>query len=144
MKKINFKILIITCIVCLLPIILGLVFYNELPNKVAIHFDINGNPDNYFPKVLFIFAIPVFMMFMQAFCCIVSDMSDKNPEANKRAVGVYKWIIPVLSILLYVITLMFALGSSIDIRKVVMIILGIMFITMGNKNKKDNRIWIND
>lgn len=132
MKKINFKVLIITCIVCLLPIILGLVFYNELPDSVAIHFDMYGNPDNYFPKLLFILAVPVFMTFMQAFCCIASDMSDKNPEANKKAVGVYKWLLPTITILLYVVTLMYALGSVIDIRKVVMIILGLMFITIGN------------
>lgn len=58
MKKINFKILFVTCIVCLLPIIIGLVFYNQLPEQIAIHFDINNNPDTFFPKLAFIFGMP--------------------------------------------------------------------------------------
>ena len=132
MKKIDLKVLVITCIVCLLPIILGLVFYNELPEQVAIHFDVNNNPDNYFPKILFIFAIPVFMSVIQAVCCIMNDLQDKNPEANKKATSVFKWIIPIITIVLYIVTLMYALGNTIDIRKAVMIILGILFIVTGN------------
>lgn len=132
MKKIDFKILVITCIACLLPIILGLIFYNDLPDKVAIHFDVYGNPDNYFPKIVVVFLVPVFMMIVQAICCILSDLSDKNPEANKKAVGVFKWIIPILSILLYVVTLMYSMVGNIDMRKAAMIMLGLMLVVMGN------------
>ncbi len=142
MKKINFKILIITCLVCLLPIILGIIFYNELPDSVAIHFDINNNPNGYFTKAAFVFGMPVLMMVIQMLSCIVNDISDKNKEANKKATTVFKWIIPTLSIILYVVTISYALGNSIDIRKVVMIILGIVFIIMGNylPKTKGNKI----
>ena len=132
MKKINLKVLIITCIVTLLPIILGIIFYSELPTEVAIHFDVNNNPNGYFSKPAFVFGMPIIMVLFQIFCCIVSDLSDKNPEANKKMVTVSKWIIPILTIILYIVTIMYALGSSIDIRKIVMIILGIIFIVMGN------------
>ena len=43
MKKINMKSLIITSIVCLLPIIFGLIFYNSLPENIAIHWGIDNN-----------------------------------------------------------------------------------------------------
>ena len=46
MKKINYKILLVTCIVTLFPIALGLVFYDSLPNEMAVHFNIKNNPDN--------------------------------------------------------------------------------------------------
>lgn len=136
MKKINFKILIITCIACLLPIVLGVVFYNDLPDKIAIHFDINNNPDNYFSKSLFVFGMPVIMAIIQIICCITNDLQDKNPEANKKVTSIFKWIIPIIAIVMYTITLMYALGNLIDIRKVVMIILGTMFIVMGNYTPK--------
>lgn len=132
MKKINKKVLIITSIVCLLPIIIGIAFYNTLPENIAIHFDINNNPDNYFPKTVFVFGMPVIMLILQVFCCIVSDLADKNPEANKKAVTVYKWIVPIISIIIYCVTIMYSIGNTIDIRKIVMCILGIMFIVMGN------------
>lgn len=132
MKKINMKILIITSLVCLLPILLGLGFYNELPENIAIHFDVNNNPNNYFPKLAFIFGMPLIMLILQLIGCITTDLADKNAEANKKVTTIFKWIIPTLSIIMYVITIMYALGNSIDIRKAVMCILGVLFIVMGN------------
>ena len=59
-------------------------------------------------------------------------MSDKNPEANKKAVTVYKWIIPIITVVLYIVTMAVAFGNDLDIRKIVMILLGILFIISGN------------
>ena len=136
MKRINMKMLIITSLVCLLQVLIGLFYYNQLPESIAVHFDVNNNPDNYFSKAAFIFGMPIFMMLIQVFCCVVSDLSDKNKEANKKATNVLKWLIPVLTIVLYIVTIMLALGSTLDIRKVVMFILGAMFIVMGNYTPK--------
>ena len=132
MTKINMKSLIITSIVCLLPIICGLMFYNELPECIAIHWGIDNNPNRYFSKPAFVFGMPIIMLALQIFCCIVSDLSDKNPEANKKAITVYKWIIPILTVFLYIVTIAIALGNNLDIRKIVMILLGILFIISGN------------
>ena len=132
MKKINMKSLIITSIVCLLPIICGLMFYNELPESIAIHWGIDNNPNGYFSKPAFVFGLPIMMLALQVFCCIVSDLSDKNPEANKKAVTVYKWIIPIITVVLYIVTMAVAFGNDLDIRKIVMILLGILFIISGN------------
>lgn len=141
MKKIDFKNLILTCIVCLLPIFLGLAFYNELPEKVAIHFDINNNPDNYWSKEAFIFFMPIMMAAIQIFACIVSDLKDKNKEANKKAIRMYKWIIPSMTVVLYIVTLLYSLNYNIDIRKAAMVIIGIMYVISGNyipKTKGEN------
>ena len=132
MKKINLKILAITSIICILPIIIGIYFYNSLPESIAIHWGINNNPNGYFVKPAFVFGMPVIMFLLQIFCCIVSDLSDKNPEANKRAVTVYKWIIPIMTVALYIVTIMYALGNNLDIRKIVVIIVGILFVICGN------------
>lgn len=136
MKKIDFKTLIITCIFCLLPIILGVVYYDNLPDRVAIHFDINNNPDNYFPKAIFVYLMPVFMVLIQIFCCMTTDLADKHKEANKKATRVFKWIIPFITVLLYVVTLLFNLKYVIDIRAYIMIMLGMMFIVVGNYTPK--------
>lgn len=132
MKKINMKSLIITSIVCLLPIICGLIFYNALPENIAIHWGIDNNPNGYFSKPAFVFGMPIMMVALQVFASIVSDLSDKNPEANKKAVTVYKWIIPIITVVMYAVTIAIALGNDLDIRKIVMVILGILFIISGN------------
>lgn len=143
MRRVNKKILIVTTIVCLLPILVGLIFYNSLPEKIAVHFNINNQPDNYFTKAGFVWGMPIIMLVLQIFCCVVSDLSNKNPEANKKVITIYKWIIPILTIVLYGVTIGYALGKEMDIRKIVMCIIGILFIVMGNYIPKvigNNRI----
>lgn len=132
MKKINYKTLIITCITTLLPIALGITFYNKLPNEIAIHFDISNNPNGYFSKTAFIFGIPILMTIFQIICCTANDITDKHPEANKKITSITKWIIPTLTIIMYIVTIIYNLGNKLDIRKICMIILGIIFIILGN------------
>lgn len=132
MKSINWKQIIITSVVCLLPIVCGLLFYNQLPERIAIHWGINNQPDGYFSKPVFVFGMPIMVLALQLFCCIVSDRSDENPEANKKAVTVYKWLIPTITVVLYIVTIAIALGNHLDIRRIVVILLGILLIISGN------------
>lgn len=132
MKKVNKKILLLTSMICLLPMLLGIFYYQQLPEQVAIHFDINNQPNGYFSKFAFVVGMPILMMVIQIFCCIVSDWNDENHEANQKAITVYKWIIPTITVCLYIVTVLYALGRSMDIRKIVMVILGITFILVGN------------
>lgn len=136
MKQINKKVLIITTIVCLIPILIGVVCYNSLPEKVAVHFNLNNQPDNYFSKAGFVFGVPIIMVILQIFCCVVSDLSSKNPEANKKVIMIYKWIIPILTMVLYNVTIAYARGKEMDIRKIVMCIIGILFMVIGNYTPK--------
>ena len=131
MKKINFKILVITSIVCLLPIVLGLAVYNELPEIVATHWGIDNTPNGFMPKTVFVFAIPIFMMLMQIFLCVITDVFDKYKEVNKKATSVCKWIIPIITVILYIATISYALGHMVDIRAVAMLMVGIMLIVIG-------------
>ena len=50
MEKKNRKTLILSVIICLLPMILGSILYNKLPEQMPIHFTINNVPDNYANK----------------------------------------------------------------------------------------------
>ncbi len=52
MEKKNKRTLILSVIICLLPMVLGIAFYNRLPEQMPIHFTINDVPDNYAQKIL--------------------------------------------------------------------------------------------
>lgn len=136
MKKIDLKILIITVIFCLLPILIGVSYYDSLPDKVAIHFDINGNPDGFMNKEWHVFGLPIFMSLIQIFCSVTVDLADKNKEANKKISIVSKWMIPVISICIYVITILYNLNYIVNIQVYVMLLLGLMFIVVGNYSPK--------
>ena len=136
MKKIDWKILVITALLCLAPVVVGLAYYDVLPESIAIHFDINNNPDNFWPKKAFVFGMPLMMLAIQIFECIVVDLSDKRKDANKKVTFIAKTMIPIITIILYGVTISYALGNILDIRKIAMWIVGVMFIVVGNYTPK--------
>lgn len=130
MKKINFKFIIITMIICLLPMIFGIAMYNQLPDKMAVHFDINNEPNNFFPKAVAVFGLPIFMSLFQLICCVMTDLGKK--ESSSKLEKVAKWVLPVTSIVLYITTIIFNLGIEVDVRKIACLLIGIIIILMGN------------
>ena len=132
MKFIKWKSLIITCIVCLLPILLGIILWDDFPELMAIHFNINNEPDNFASKGFVVFAIPLLMVLLQMFCCFINDINAYKHGERKKFERATKWIIPIMSVILQIITLGYGLGWNIDIRRVVALIVGIIFLVIGN------------
>lgn len=132
MKFIKWKILIKTSLVCLLPILLGVILWDRLPDTMAIHFDINNNPDNFASKGFVVFGFPVLMVILQIFCCFVNDINAEKHGERKKFEMATKWIIPLMSVILQVVTLGYGLGWDIDIRRVAGLIVGVMFLVIGN------------
>ena len=134
MKYVKWKSLLLTAAICLVPILLGLSLWNELPATLAIHFDLYNNPDNFAPKGFVVFGLPLFMALMQCVCCLVSDISSqkRGMHLNTKLERVCKWTIPAITIILQIITLGYGLGWKIDIRKVAMLLVSIMLLVTGN------------
>ncbi len=132
MKFIKWKTLIITCLVCLLPVLLGVALWDKLPETMAIHFNMYNEPDNFASKGFVVFGLPFMMVILQIVSCIITDINIKQHGERKKFTTVVKWIIPVMSIILQAVTLFYGLGMMIDIRRVAMIIVAGIFIIMGN------------
>lgn len=132
MKFIKWKSLILTSLFCLLPILLGLVLWNDLPDTLAIHFNMYNEPDNFASKGFVVFALPFLMMVLQSFCCVINDINSAKHGKRIKFERVTKWILPVLTLVLQIITLGYGLGWNIDIRKTVTVLIGIMFLLIGN------------
>lgn len=131
MKNIRWKILFITCAVCLMPILLGVYLWEKLPDSMAIHFNISGVPDNFASKGFVVYGLPCLMMLLQIVCCIANDINTHKYGSVPKLEMVTKWILPVIAVVLQVVTLMFNLGWGVDIRKVVVLIIGCVFLAVG-------------
>lgn len=138
MKKNNLKILIITLIICLLPMLLGIVVYSDLPERMAIHFNINSVPDNYVAKNFVLFGLPLIMAFFQCLCLSITNVCNRSNEKLPKVIKVFYWFIPILTIVLYLLTISFSLGMKIYIGKTVCFVLGILFVIIGNYMPKVN------
>lgn len=132
MKHIKWRILIVTCLVCLLPILLGVVLWDKLPDTIAIHFNYNNEPDNFASKGFAVFGLPLMMVVLQIICCGINDFNSHKHGERKKFETATKWIIPVMSIVLQIVTLGYALGWNVDIRKSAALIVGVIFLVIGN------------
>ena len=132
MKTIKWKVLLLTCAIILLPVLFGLSVWNQLPEQIAIHFDINNQPDNYASKAFAVFGLPLIMVAFQVFCCLMTDFGVQRYSGNKKMEQLSKWAIPAVTVVLYVITIGYSLGWAIDIRRTAVFLVGAMFVVMGN------------
>lgn len=133
MEKKDKRMLILSVIVCLLPIILGMVLYNKLPEQMPIHFKTNDVPDNYASKNFALFGIPIILTIVQAIYVIVSLKIYKLKNSEKpKFVKIIEWFIPIITILVYIIMVKVSLGSNTYVGKSVCLVLGIIFMLIGN------------
>ena len=132
MKYFKWKIWLITSIVCLLPILLGLALWEKLPETLAIHFNIYGEPDNFASKGFVVFVLPLLMAVLHSVCCFVNDINARKYGEKAKIDRVIKWLVPFVTVALYVATLGYGLGWNFDMRKVAIAIVAVILIVTGS------------
>ncbi len=144
MKLIQWRILIITSIVCLLPILFGLIVWDQLPSSVAIHFNIYNQPDQFASKSFSVLGLPVLMVLLQIICCLINDINAHKYGPRKKFELATKWIIPVMSIVLQIAVLWYNLGYFYDVHRVAALLVGAVFLLIGNYLPKFGDIQMDD
>ena len=66
MIKKNLKVLIITSLVILLPIVAGVILWNQLPEQIPSHWNMNGEVDGWSSKPFAVFGMPLMMLAFQS------------------------------------------------------------------------------
>ena len=128
----NKKELILTTLICLLPIAAGLMLYAKLPDTIATHFDMNGEPDGWSSKPFAVFGIPAIIAGLNLICqfAMRTDPKKENMSVALRAITV--WIPPALSLLIQPLVLSYALGYKSRIEVIVPLLVSLLFIVIGN------------
>lgn len=132
MFKKYLKMMIITSIVILLPIVAGLILWNRFPEEVPIHFNMQGEPDGWGSKTTTVFLMPLLLLAFHWICVFVTTLDPKNKNITDKNMNLVLWIIPVLSVFESGLVYSYALGSKIDINIILPIFFGIGFIIIGN------------
>lgn len=128
MKKIDKKMLLFGILLCLLPILVGFYYYDLLPDKIAVHFNIQGNPDNFVSKTWGIVGVPLGMGAVFVVLSIFLDIQ----ETGKKGAALVKITIPILTIILQGALIYYALDNNFDVGKLTLFTVGIIFMVLGN------------
>ena len=130
--KMNKKLLALTSIVILLPMIWGVIIWKQLPNQISIHFNLEGQANNFQSKPLVVFGLPLFLLLVHLFVIFMIGRDPKNRMMNEKMVKVNHWLTPIVSLSISYLIYSKALGSTTNPSVFVSVLLGLIFVIMGN------------
>ena len=128
----NRKMLIVTTLVCLLPLLAGALVYSRLPEQVATHFDLHGNPDGWSSRAFAVFGLPGILLAVNLLVPFLLRADPKHENMSGALVNIAIWTVPLVSLLCSGLTLGRALGYDLRIEMVLPVFMGILFILIGN------------
>ena len=130
--KMNKKLLLLTSIVILFPILLGVMIWSQLPNQIPIHFNVADQADNFQSKPLVVFGLPLFLLLVHLFVIFVTARDPKNQTMNEKMGKVIYWLTPIVSLSISYLIYSKALGSTTNPSIFASALLGLIFVMLGN------------
>lgn len=124
--------LLITSLITAAPIFVGLLLWNRLPEKLVTNWSIHGVPNGWSSKPFAVIAIPFFILAAHLFCVIASSSDPKADNHSPKIRTLVLWICPIISLFCMTAVYTEGLGYHISIEKYLALLLGLLFIVIGN------------
>jgi uncharacterized membrane protein len=140
--KNNRVVVLLSSIICLLPLILSAVIYNDLPEQIAIQWGADGNPQNFVPRTVAAFGMPLLLAGINIFSKARLLNNPKRANVSQVAQLIMLWVIPVASLVLVPVALFIAMGVLIPIAIIIPLLVGIIFILYGNYLPKNRQNYV--
>ena len=132
MIKKNLKLLIITSIIIILPILAGIILWNQLPAQMPTHWNAAGEVDGWSSKPFAVFGLPLIILAAQWLCVVGTSADPKKQNHSEKVLHLVLWIIPVISVVMGAVTYSVALGMDIRVEVITPILVGLVLTVIGN------------
>ena len=132
MLKANRKTLIIASIVTVLPALIGILCWDRLPDVMATHFGINNEADGFSSKAFAVFGLPAVLLAILWLVAFVTSQDPKRQNISHKMFTLGLWIAPVVSLVIAATMYPVNLGYAVDISFFAELLLGLLFIIVGN------------
>ena len=124
--------IILSTLLTMVPMLIGLILWNQLPDSMTTHWGADGVANGSTGKAFVVFGIPAIMAAMNLLCMLATNLDPKQAQQNKKALGIIFWIMPMISLgccgMMYAI----ALGKAVDAVLLMPLVMGVMFLFIGN------------
>ena len=132
MLKANRKTLIITSTVTILPVLIGIICWDRLPDVMATHFGMNNEANGFSSKVFAVFGLPLVLLAVLWVGAFVTAHDPKRQNISPKMFSLMLWIAPAISLVAAATVYPVNLGYELDIAFFGELLLGLMFIIIGN------------
>ena len=130
--KANKKTLIITSIVTILPVLIGIICWNRLPDVMATHFGFNNEANGFSSKAFAVFGLPMILLAVLWVGAFVTAHDPKRQNISPKMFSLMLWIAPVISLVAAATIYPVNLGYKLNIAFFSELLSGLMFIIIGN------------
>lgn len=132
MIKQNKKMILFTLVLLLLPIVMGLFLWNQLPDTVVTHWGADNQPDGYSSKAFAVIGLPAILLAIHLICIIATNIDPKAKNINNKMFSVVIWICPFISIVTCAMVYGYNLGYQFDMGFFSSLLIGVLYIILGN------------
>ncbi len=126
------KTFIMSCMMFLIPIALLVVFYNQLPENIPIHFSSTGAADGYAPKFGGLLGLVGGSFLIHLLVCFVLTKDPKRKNMPNILIAITFFILPTIATLFTTIIIAYALDGPFNTLTIVFVAIGILFLVIGN------------
>lgn len=128
----NKKTFIITCLIIASTALFGLFFWDRLPDPMATHFSLSGEPNGWSGKAFGVFGIPAILLAVQLLCVFATSKDPKTANISDKIYNLILWIVPLIAVLCQAMVIAMNLGHSPKLVNIAPAIVGVLFIAVGN------------
>lgn len=122
----------ITSIVTILPMIVGILFWKQLPDRMAMHFDRNNMPNGWSSKGFAVFGLPLFCLVVHVICALATLFDTKQKELSTKMIRLVFLICPLVSLICAFCIYGYAWSYPINIGILMEAFVGLVFVIAGN------------
>ena len=128
-----------TSIVTILPVLIGIICWKRLPDMMATHFGMNNEANGFSSKVFAVFGLPLILLAVLWVGAFVTAHDPKRQNISPKMFSLMLWIAPVISLVAATTIYPVNLGYELDIAFFSELLVGLMFIIIGNYLPKQGR-----
>lgn len=132
MLKRNKGKLIISSILILLPMLFGLIVWDELPESMPIHWGADGKADGFSSPLVAVLCIPLLLLALHWIGLWITAKDNGKNDQSKKVVGMVYWILPLISLFACGMMYAAAFGYTVHMGAYVVLLIGVVFIIIGN------------
>lgn len=132
MKKKIALFTIISCLVSLIPMFVGLILWDKLPEQMATSFGFDGTVNGYSSRLFAVVGLPMILVCVNVFFIIATMADPRRKNISDMVLALVLSIIPACSLFGGVIMYQEHLGYSISAQILAPLFLGIMFVVLGS------------
>lgn len=121
-------------IILLLPFIIAALVYPQMPDQVPIHWNAQGQVDDYASKGFGTFLLPVLNVALYLLLVFLpkTDPKKANYQKFNTSYRVIRYATHCFFFLIFIVTLLATLGNPVDINLWIPVAVAVLFIIMGN------------